>query len=62
MKASGKGQGISINPAYPNRVNRAEGFAVRLEMTLPEFKPLKVVPHPRQKEMDAYKDIPSRAP
>ena len=61
-KAHGKGQGISINASGGTSLTNewkmklsaaAEGLPVR------EFVPLKVKPHPRQVEIDAFNAIPS---
>ena len=59
-KAHGKGRGISIGGT--NHVNTWKGILAHASEGLPviEWKPLKVERHPRQDDMDAFRQIPSR--
>ena len=66
IRNRGKGRGISINEPNMGGTSDVNAFKMRIEaQTLApppvrEFRPLKVQIHPRQAEMLAYAEIPSR--
>lgn len=66
MKAHGKGPALSINEPNRGGVNIVNDFKMKIEAQtaapprIREFKPLKVAPHPRQREIDEYRAWPSR--